>query len=223
MNQVHIDHFSDILCIWAYIAQIRIEQLTAAFGEKVNIDYHLYPVFGDVPGKIQKSWSNRGGLPAYNQHVLQVANKFDHVNVHPKVWETAAPQSSLPAHLHLAAVKLAEDESQLADGSFLKYLFQLRHAFFVEAKDISCDEILDAEAEKLRLPLEVIHKYIDTGRAYALVSRDMLKAVEMGINSSPTIIFNEGRQKLAGNVGYRIIEANIRELLDNPSDDCSWC
>lgn len=33
---------------------------------------------------------------------------------------------------------------------------------------------------------------------------------------SPTLIFNEGRQRLNGNVGYRVIEANIRELRHNP-------
>lgn len=32
---------------------------------------------------------------------------------------------------------------------------------------------------------------------------------------SSTLIFNEGRQRLNGNVGYRVIEANIRELLHN--------
>jgi hypothetical protein len=37
-------------------------------------------------------------------------------------------------------------------------------------------------------------------------------------------LFNEGRQVLTGNVGYRVIEANVRELLRQPSDDqSSWC
>jgi hypothetical protein len=38
------------------------------------------------------------------------------------------------------------------------------------------------------------------------------------------MILNQGRQKLFGNVGYRIIEANIQELLReaNP-DQASWC
>jgi hypothetical protein len=35
---------------------------------------------------------------------------------------------------------------------------------------------------------------------------------------------NEGRQKLFGNVGYRIVEANIQELLREPNPDlASWC
>jgi hypothetical protein len=43
------------------------------------------------------------------------------------------------------------------------------------------------------------------------------------VTVSPTLIFNEGRQRLNGNVGYRVIEANIRELLHNPSGELSWC
>jgi hypothetical protein len=34
---------------------------------------------------------------------------------------------------------------------------------------------------------------------------------------------NEGRQRLNGNVGYRVLEANIRELLNHPAGEQSWC
>jgi hypothetical protein len=36
-------------------------------------------------------------------------------------------------------------------------------------------------------------------------------------------VLNEGRQHLNGNVGYRVIEANVRELLHKPADEMSWC
>jgi hypothetical protein len=32
-----------------------------------------------------------------------------------------------------------------------------------------------------------------------------------------------GRQKLFGNVGYRLLEANVQELLRAPKDEASWC
>jgi len=40
---------------------------------------------------------------------------------------------------------------------------------------------------------------------------------------SPTLVFNEGRQIIYGNVGYRVIEANINELLNECSTLASWC
>ena len=46
----------------------------------------------------------------------------------------------------------------------------------------------------------------------------------MRIEGSPSLVLNQGRQKLYGNVGFRIIEANILELLRQPrADDASWC
>jgi len=45
-----------------------------------------------------------------------------------------------------------------------------------------------------------------------------------GVEGNPAFIMNNGRQKLFGNVGYRLIEANVQELLRNaPKDEASWC
>ena len=49
-------------------------------------------------------------------------------------------------------------------------------------------------------------------------------ADKMRIEGSPSFVLNEGRQKLYGDVGFRIIEATIQELLWVPSgDQASWC
>jgi len=45
---VSIHHFSDVLCIWAYVAQVRVDQLKASFGEQVELSYHYMPIFGAV-------------------------------------------------------------------------------------------------------------------------------------------------------------------------------
>jgi len=46
----------------------------------------------------------------------------------------------------------------------------------------------------------------------------------MRIEGSPSLVLNEGRQKLYGNVGFRLIDANIQELFRVvPDDDASWC
>ncbi len=78
-------------------------------------------------------------------------------------------------------------------------------------------------AEKLGLPIDLIQAQIDSGAAYARLSEDFDLVKEHTVTVSPTLIFNEGRQRLNGNVGYRVIEANIRELLNNPPGEQSWC
>ena len=50
----------------------------------------------------------------------------------------------------------------------------------------------------------------------------MLGARQSDISVSPTYVFNNGRQRLTGNVGYRIIEANVKELLEQPHKQQSW-
>jgi predicted DsbA family dithiol-disulfide isomerase len=74
------------------------------------------------------------------------------------------------------------------------------------------------------VPVHEIAKLMDTGVAHAALSADYQSAEKARIEGSPTFLINEGRQKLYGNVGFRIIEANIRELLREPSaDQASWC
>ena len=47
---------------------------------------------------------------------------------------------------------------------------------------------------------------------------------KMRIEGSPSLVLNEGRQKLYGNVGFRLIEANVQGLINAPAaDDASWC
>ncbi|WP_075186178.1 DsbA family oxidoreductase [Teredinibacter haidensis] len=223
MSKIQIDHFSDVLCIWAYVSQIRVDELISEFGDKVEVAFHFFPVFGDVPGKIEKNWSHRGGVKAYSSHVQSVADKFDHVSIHPDVWVKNTPQSSLPAHLFLSAAKMAEANGEAKAGSFLHFMQKVREAFFVDARDISNRMELLAITEQAGLPIAVIREAVDSGRAHSMICGNMHHSVDLGIQSSPTLIFNEGRQKLSGNVGYRIIEANIRELLENPAGQQSWC
>ena len=53
---------------------------------------------------------------------------------------------------------------------------------------------------------------------------DYQDADKMRIEGSPSFVLNDGRQKLYEEVGLRIFEANIHELLRSPAgDQASWC
>jgi hypothetical protein len=56
------------------------------------------------------------------------------------------------------------------------------------------------------------------------LAADYQDAERMRIEGSPSLVLNEGRQKLYGNVGFRLIEANVQALIHAPAaDDASWC
>ena len=61
MKKVTIEVFSDVLCIWAYGAQARIDQLKADFGDKVELHYRFIPVFGAAHQRIESDGQEKGG------------------------------------------------------------------------------------------------------------------------------------------------------------------
>lgn len=223
MDLVRITHFSDLLCVWAYLAQVRCDELVAAFSGRVAIDYRYLHVFGDVAGKMQASWSSRGGVEAYARHVHEVAAGFPHVDVHPRVWLENTPTSSMPAHLVLCALRVLEDAGEVEEGARARTAWALREAFFTRCEDISAHGVLLDVASRCGAQPARIEAALGDGRAHAALAADLEQARDQSIRSSPTLIFNEGRQRLTGNVGYLIIEANVRELLEHSADQQSWC
>ncbi len=69
MSLVKITYFSDILCIWAYVSQARINAVNEKFVDGVRIEHRVCSVFGDTAQKIPSSWKNRGGYEGFNAHL----------------------------------------------------------------------------------------------------------------------------------------------------------
>ena len=223
MDRVKISYFTDVLCVWAYVSQVRMDELRANFKGAVELDCRYFHVFGNVANKMDTVWKERGGLPAYRRHVRDIVQKFGHVQLHEQTWETDVPKSSMPAHLFLCATRHMKSSSTCPPGSGDRAAWALRDAFFRRGRDISQGKILFEIAELIGLPAAEIEDAIATGAAHAALAEDLEFARTQSIAASPTLLFNEGRQRLTGNVGYRIIEANIRELLEGTPGQLSWC
>ena len=161
-------------------------------------------------------------MQGYSDHVHEVAQKFDYITVHSDIWTKVTPVSSTSCHLFLHAIQLLEANG-LVEQVFEKAIWAFREAFFTQLVDVSNRKAQFEIAENLGLPISAIQAQIDSGEAYDQLSKDFDLLKEHTVTVSPTLIFNEGRQRLNGNVGYRVIEANIRELLHNPPEEQSWC
>lgn len=220
---ISIHCFTDVLCVWAYVAQIRVDELCRTHGDNIALQHHFRPIFGDTQRKITAGWKDRGGFQAFGRHVAGVANRFEHVTVHPEVWSRSAPLSSIPAHLFLNTVRLVAEEGS---DQFDATIWAVREAFFKDLRDVGQRGTQLQIAEAQGLDVARIEKLLDSGAAHAEMDQDMKLAERYDINVSPTLVFNEGRQRLVGNVGFRIIDANIRELLhrdDHAEEQLSWC
>ncbi|MEM7437207.1 MAG: disulfide bond formation protein DsbA [Myxococcota bacterium] len=229
---VHISYVSDVLCVWAYVAEARLDELRREYGETAELEYHFIPVFGATGHRIGVGWKDRGGFAGFGAHVRSVAEGFPHVVVNERVWDEVRPTTSGAAHEVLCAVRLLVEEKKVDPESKTEFLgkttfeeaaWRVRCGFFEEAKDISNRTVLFELLEGLGLPMADLEEAIGSGRAMAEVCRDIELRDQLKIEGSPTYYLNQGRQKLYGNVGYRVVSANLRELLSTPGDQASWC
>jgi len=232
VNSVSISYFSDVLCIWAYISQIRVDELKKNFGEDVLVHQHFIPVFGCTAERIGEQWKSRGGFDAYSEHVKDVAGQFPHIKVSRFVWQKNIPASSALGHEFLKAIQILEQEGRLdsrdladsVDGLVSEYMAALlRRAFFRDVMDVSDMDQLYALAEQAGLPVDRIASCIRKGLAMAAVCRDMELCKRFKVDGSPTYVLNEGRQILYGNLGYKLLAANVREIMNRPEEAASWC
>ena len=115
-------------------------------------------------------------------------------------------------------------QGEAATSIFERVVWAFRCAFFRDCRDIARWDVQCDLAEALGVDINAIEKRIHDGTAFARLATDYQDSDKMRIEGSPSFVLNEGRQKLYGDVGFRIIEANIQELLRMPAgDQASWC
>jgi predicted DsbA family dithiol-disulfide isomerase len=213
-----IDYYTDILCVWAWIAQRRIDELNSQLGDKIELRYHYIDVFGDVAKKIAVQWEQQGGYHGFAEHVRESAAKFEDAPINTNVWSAVRPATSANAHLVLKAVELSYDQQRSTDVAFT-----FRNSFFNDAQDIANLEVLYKLVEEQGLDRDLLNNSLRDGTAMAALMGDYQKAKQQRIEGSPSYVMDGGRQILYGNVGYRVILTNITELLTHPEHEASWC
>jgi predicted DsbA family dithiol-disulfide isomerase len=224
-----VTYFTDILCVWAYVSQVRVDALNTTFGDTLRLEHRFCSVFGDSVKKINGAWKDKGAYEGFNLHLRHVAKKFPHVKLHPDIWLAVRPLSSASPQLFLKAVQrwantlvASKDECGLA--IFDRVMWAFRCAFFQDCRDISRWSIQCEVAESAGVNVDAVLELIHCGKAFADLSSDYQDADKMRIEGSPSLVLNEGRQKLYGNVGFRVMQANIQELIRTPHrDEASWC
>jgi predicted DsbA family dithiol-disulfide isomerase len=205
---VVIDYYSDVLCVWAWIAQRRIDELNAALPGQVEWRFHYVDVFGDVSNKMKTQWQEKGGYSGFATHVQQAAAPYSETPVHSKLWIDVQPNTSANSHLVLKAIELNYGQEKSIELALL-----IRQAFFIDGQDIGQLSVLFTLLEQAGLDCEPIHYAINSGAAMAALMTDYQQAKALSLKGSPSYIIDNGRQVLYGNVGYRVLLANVEQHL----------
>lgn len=230
---VRIDYFSDVLCIWAYGGQVRVDELARRFGDDIELHYRFIPIFAAAHAHIDKNWQDSGGFAGYGEFVQEVAANWSHVDCHPGTWVDVQPASCSSAHLVIKAVAQLEAHgtvdneihASLADKTrFEALLWSVREAFFKHGQDVARFAVLQPLVEAVGVDWAEVMTVIENGEAFAALAEDEALRQQYGLQGSPSFVLNEGRQILYGNVGYRIIDANVEALCRQAQtvDGASW-
>lgn len=215
---VKIDYYTDILCIWAWVSELRVQALQKEFGDSIQLNLKYMDVFGDVTHKMNTTWQAKGGFTGFSEHIQNTAKKFPELKVNPLLWKSSQPLSSAIAHSYIKAIELIHDEKAAE-----QFALVLREAFFIHAKDISNNDILQKLAQEQGIDTVFLNEALDSGRAMAALMQDYQLAKSQSMQGSPTFILDNGRQTLFGNVNYRVLKANVEALLQTvQADSPSW-
>ena len=216
-KKAQLQYMTDLLCVWAYVGQVRLNELEKNFAQQLTTSHHFISLFGCTQSRINAAWEGRGGFDGYGDHVAEVCADFEHVQLHADVWHSCRPASSTTSHAFLKAVEIVAPQ-KLADTAWATRL-----AFFKDGRNIGMQSTLFELAEELALPVAEIEAQLKNGAAYAALCVDQGLKEKWALRGSPSYVLNEGRQILYGNVGYRILEANVNEVLQGKEQTFSWC
>ena len=150
-SRIRIHYFTDILCVWAYLAQIRLDELIKNYSSEIEISYNFMPVFGCTKNRIGNGWKDKGGFNGFSKHIHQVCEAYPHITVHKDIWAKNTPKTSATSHLFIKAVQCLVDNGTINNecredcGQLTileEFIWKVRLAFFRDLRDISQMSVL---------------------------------------------------------------------------------
>jgi predicted DsbA family dithiol-disulfide isomerase len=222
-DHIEFGYWSDPLCIWALVAQPKLDHILELFGTCLQVHYHVVPVFGSVPWRLSRGpWADEG-LAGRVESTRRIACEHGREDISGECWRRQTPASSWSPAVALEAVWCMERAGLVAPDTGAHYQRRIREAFFVDEQNVAHRTIQLALAEKLDIPRAPLEERLDDGSALALLWEDHRLKEELSIQGSPTYVFDDGRARLYGNFPAGVLEATVRELIRGRAPGCSDC
>lgn len=216
-------YWSDPLCVWALVAQTKLDRILAEVGDRLTIDYRIVPVFGSLAWRFEHGPWAKEGIEGRVTATRRIAEQGGRSDVSGECWRTATPSSSWAPAAAIKAVFALAREGSVARDSGPTYQRTLRERFFVRDANIALRHVQLEVAEELGLQRGPIEARLDDGSALAAVCEDQAEKERLHIQGSPTYVFDGGRAMLYGNFDFGILHGTIEELLRGVDPGCSAC
>jgi predicted DsbA family dithiol-disulfide isomerase len=208
---LRFSYWSDPLCIWAFVAQQKLDRVLGELGGQVQVDYRVVPVFGSVPWRFAEGPWASDGVEGRVLATRKIAEQGGRTDVSGECWRRAMPSSSwAPASAIKAVFGLEGGHAEPAGPAYQR---ALRERFFVGEKNTALRSVQLEVAEELGIPRSPIEARLDDGSALAAVCEDHAEKERLRLQGSPTYVFDGGRAMLYGNFSYAILRSTVDELV----------
>jgi predicted DsbA family dithiol-disulfide isomerase len=222
-DRVRFQYWSDPLCIWAFVAQDRLDRVLHDFAGKLDVDYHVVPVFGSVPWRFERGPWAAGGVAARVEATRKIAHEHGHPEVDGECWRGDCPASSWSPGMAIEAVAAMVASGEAPPDAFTRYQWEVRRRFFVERDNVARRAVQLAIARDLDIPVAGLESRLDDGSALAALWEDHREVESQRIEGSPTYVFDNGRAKLYGNFPFGVLHATVEELTGGLALGSSSC
>lgn len=213
MKPIEFEYWSDPLCIWAYVAQRKLEAVLERHGELLAPLYRVVPVFGSIPQRFATgSWSE-AGPSGRAEATRRVAKQHQYDNVDGACWLNDCPSSSWSAGAPLALVHRMVEHETISRAQAERYQWRMRERFFVENVNVARRAVHLELAEETGVPRAELERRLDDGTGLAALWEDHARGEKLGLRGSPTFVFDGGRAMLYGNFSEAVLNATVEELV----------
>lgn len=200
---IKVIYYTDPICSSCWGIEPQLRKLKLEYGSYIDIEYRM--------GGLLPDWSyNSGGI----SKASDVAHHWDGVSLHydmpidGDVWLEDPLDSSYPPSI---AFKAAQNQDEQLAISFLR---EIREMVFLQKKNISKWENLEAAAEKVGLDLEQFRSDFE-GKAKRLFEEDLILGRKLGVRGFPSLYFSDGQgntEFVYGTRAYAFYEIAVLKL-----------
>lgn len=222
-SKLTFQYWTDPMCVWAFVSQSKLDRILDKWGDQVEVDYRIVPVFGSVPWRyIEGGWSS-AGPEGRREKTRQLAEQHGIEDVTGDVWVDADPHSSWACGAAAKAVFGMEDDGEAEPGVGARYLWELRAHFFRRNRNICHRDEQLAVAERVGVDRAGLEKRLNDGSGLAGLWEDENERDEAGVRGSPTYVFEGGRAVLYGNFPFSVLRSVVDELVEGLELGGSGC
>ena len=191
MRPIRVDVWSDVQCVWCYIAAPRIEKAVARHPGPIEVVHHSFLLTPDAPLEVDRDAAMRRHAADPERMRRIMAQLRDLAAAEGIAYE---PDLTRPTNSHRALELLHEAD---AVGRRPELARRLSHAYFGEGRHIGLVSELVELAADVGLDPAVAAAALADGRHAAAVDADDARARRLGARGVPFVVVS-GTVALAG-------------------------